>query len=399
MLNRKILRHRGTWLIASAAVALCTATAVLTGAVPASAASQPAARSTVRTVVARVSRLPALPAGVKPASALPSCDHAFYNRTHECWLNDITFTFKQDGEPVGTLNVLLEQYITLVYNSAKWSEEDKVLSADPEGITAPVEFILFATCGIYCGAESHFFGLDMAAGDEGSTSYSTNIGKNTMFTASNDYILLYGAPTYIPETILSWDSLQPFRCDNGVATTGTGCVVPAFIPTLDISRSTYGAAAAMIQWSQKELKTHWGVEGKGEPLRRLKNTKVKNHNRSVICQTAWTAFPPWKAGSLTMSDSCDEFPFAATYESGALNGVKSGAACAQVKAVKTSSKGDNPAKLWNNIDVISYSPNDKCVRGHIPIKLNTDLGSKAYNALIMQARLINRDPFWVAVTS
>lgn len=71
MLNRKILRRRRTWLIASAAVALCTATAVLTGALPASAASQPAARSTVRTVVARVSRLPALPAGVKPAATLP----------------------------------------------------------------------------------------------------------------------------------------------------------------------------------------------------------------------------------------------------------------------------------------------------------------------------------------
>src|SRR3954464_2357570 len=39
-------------------------------------------------------------------------------------------------------------------------------------------------------------------------------------------------------------------------------------------------------------------------------------------------------------DSCDEFPFAGVYESGALNGVDHGKDCAQVTAVKADSTGD-----------------------------------------------------------
>jgi hypothetical protein len=105
---------------------------------------------------------------------------------------------------------------------------------------------------------------------------------------------------------------------------------------------------------------------------------------------------------VTIKDSCDEYPFAATYESGAMppgHGVANGAACAQVKAVQTSNTGDDPAKLWNDVKVIgTFSPHVRCVRGHIPLKLNVDLGNKAYLALINSDRLIDQDPFWVAVT-
>jgi hypothetical protein len=69
-------------------------------------------------------------------------------------------------------------------------------------------------------------------------------------------------------------------------------------------------------------------------------------------------------------------------------------------AEQTSNTGDNPARLWNNVVVPgTFSPRDKCVRGHIPITLNVDLGQKAYQGLINSDRLIDQDPFWVAVTS
>jgi hypothetical protein len=180
--------------------------------------------------------------------------------------------------------------------------------------------------------------------------------------------------------------------------------VPEFIPTLDISRGTYGAAAAMIAWAQKNLDGHWGLKAKGDPLRRLNNPKAgtPDGNRKVICKRQWTPDPLWHAGSVTIDDSCDEFPFAATYESGAMppHPVANGAECAQVKAKQTSNTGSNPASLWNDVVVIgTFSPHDKCVRGHIPITLNVDLGRQAYLAFIRSERLIDQDPFWLAVTS
>lgn len=400
MLNRKIRRPRRAWVLVPAAVALCAAAAALTGAVPARAASQPASGPTVRAVVAQVSRLQALPAGIKPAATLPK-DCPSYDRTHECWVDDLTFVFKQDGKQVGTLKAVLEQDMTLKANSGKWSEEDVVLSATPKGITAPVQFKLFAACGLYCGAEANFSGLDMAAGDTGSLSYSATVPKGAMFTASSIYVLFYSALPFIPANVGFWDSLQPYRCDNGVAARGTGCVVPAYTPTFDLPRHEYGAAAAMIQWAQQNLDGHWGLESADKPLTRLNNPDepTPTDNRKVICDTDWTAFPPWEAGSVTMKDSCDEFPFAATYQSGALNGVTTGAACAQVEAVKTSDRGTDPAELWNDVKVIgTYNRAAKCVRGHIPSKLNTSVGP-AYSTFIRTQRLIDEDKFWLAVTT
>lgn len=390
---------RGAAFVAALAVVLGIITL---SPVSASAAAQAHPASTVS---ASAPSFGAHQVGLYPAFTLPKCMPVIdsYDRTHECWLESITFPFRKDNELIGTLEVVIFQYITLVANSAKWSEEDEVVAAIPAGVTAPVTATLSASCGAHCTAHAFFTGV-LKGGLNGSVTYSTSIGKNAKITTPTQYTLAYESPPFISTNIPKWNSPWDYRCDNGLATAGTGCVVPEYIPTLDISRGTYGAAAAMIAWAQKNLDGHWGVKGEGDPLKRLNNPKVGTPagNRKVICKRKSMPFGLWKAGSVTMSDSCDEFPFAGTYQSGAMppDPVANGAECAQVKAVKTSDTGDNPARLWNSIEVIgTFSAHDKCVRGHIPIKLNVDLGSKGYQALINSARLINEDPFWVAVTS
>jgi hypothetical protein len=373
-------------------------------ALSASAASQPAAGSAVTTVI-RVSPPSALHRGDKPAFKLPPCIPKInsFNRTHECWLESITFTFFQGRTPIGTNQVFFFQYIGLVSNSANWSEEDEVVATIPAGETAPITAHLSASCGAHCTAHAHLTGV-LKTGLKGAVSYSTSVSTNAKSETPTHYSLVYDSPGFIPLSVAKWNSPWKYRCDNGVATTGTGCVVPQFIPTLDISRGTYGAAAAMIAWAQKNLDGHWGLKGEGDPLKRLNNSKAGTPagNRKVICRRHWKPFGPWHAGSVTMDDSCDEFPFAGTYESGAMppDPVANGAECAQVEAERTSDTGNDPARLWNNVLVIgTFSPHDRCVRGHIPIKLNVDLGRQAYLALIKSDRLIDRDSFWVAVTS
>jgi hypothetical protein len=197
------------------------------------------------------------------------------------------------------------------------------------------------------------------------------------------------------------------RCDNVVGS-GSGCVDELFTPTLALTLSRDGAAAAIIQYGQ-ELSGHFGLKGKGAPLHRLTDSIVTGNNREVICDDTFTS-----DGGITQAlqpygdrDSCDEFSFAATYESGAMADgadgkpkphVTSGSQCAQVKAVHTGTSGTNEAGDWNLVTVIgSPSGTEPCVRGHIPGKLNSLVGT-AYSGLIGRDRLISKDPFWVSVS-
>ncbi|MEU1670359.1 IS3 family transposase [Streptomyces sparsogenes] len=109
---------------------------------------------------------------------------------------------------------------------------------------------------------------------------------------------------------------------------------------------------------------------------------------------------PWPSRSADLSvpgDSCDEFPFAGTKESGALNGVTHGKDCAQATAVQAGNSGDL-ATDWPTITPVgTFTGNEKCVRGHIPRDLNTDLGG-AYGVFVKNARLADNDPFWLRIT-
>ncbi|WP_211301831.1 hypothetical protein [Streptomyces sparsogenes] len=168
--------------------------------------------------------------------------------------------------------------------------------------------------------------------------------------------------------------------------------MPWYTATLQVPRSLYGSSADMIEWAQHNLSGHWGLRGTGQPLRRLQKESDQASNRNTICgSTKFTKDPN------IPDDSCDEFPFAGTWESGALNGVTHGKDCAQVTAVQADNSGDL-ATDWPTITPVgTFTGNEKCVRGHIPRDLNTDLGG-AYGVFVKNARLADNDPFWLRIT-
>lgn len=190
------------------------------------------------------------------------------------------------------------------------------------------------------------------------------------------------------------------RCDT-IDSSTDGCVDEDFIPTLELPIDTYGASAAMIYWAQTHLDGAWGLLGVGSPLNYLAGS-VGRTNAGIICNTSGTgAFVNQGAaigGDDGSSDSCDEFPFAATYQSGALApGVTNGGACAQVTAVEIANPTGNLATDWNQVQPIGTpAASAPCVRGHIPLKLNTDVGT-AYSSFIGTERLLDDDQFWVQV--
>src|ERR1019366_2149317 len=154
----------------------------------------------------------------------------------------------------------------------------------------------------------------------------------------------------------------------------------------------------------------WGLQGQGQPLHRLFNSILQGDNRTIICQDGsftadqniTNALTPYKD-----NDSCDEFPFASTYESGAMVDdvnsnqkpfVTTGADCAQVTAVHTGTSGNNEAADWATTTV-NGTPTltEPCVRGHIPQALNSLVGT-AYSTTITTNHLIDKDAFWLSVS-
>jgi len=203
----------------------------------------------------------------------------------------------------------------------------------------------------------------------------------------------------------------PGSCDYegstlGAAAFAQGCVDERYVPTLVLPRSQYGSAATMIQWAQNNLQSHWGLhtgpgEYDGNPLRRMYNPDQASANRGVICPRSFPTLPG--IGAPFDTDSCDEYPFAATYESGATvtglgPAVTSGNQCVQATAQK-STTGSTEPQVWNGIILGANAGNTfaNCIRGHIPLIENSDVGT-AYSTLIRTNRVLDNDPFWIAVT-
>lgn len=139
------------------------------------------------------------------------------------------------------------------------------------------------------------------------------------------------------------------------------------------------------------------------PLHRLASTTAQMANRNTICGTAvftpdgtiTAALAPYddptKTPLYNETDSCDEYPFAATYESGAMQTgadgqpksfVTTGADCVQGSAMQTGNSGADEASDWSiiNVDPTTVTGNPATsprIRAHVPKKLNTSLGERS----------------------
>jgi hypothetical protein len=124
-----------------------------------------------------------------------------------------------------------------------------------------------------------------------------------------------------------------------------------------------------------------------------------------MCDSTYTQDPAMNAALAPYgdTDSCDEYPFAATYENPANSGaIKSGSECAQVTAVQIANPtGNNEAADWPTVTPLQTPTKaELCARGHIPLNLNKSVGGSLGNFVQGSGqRLIDHDPFWVTVTS
>lgn len=139
----------------------------------------------------------------------------------------------------------------------------------------------------------------------------------------------------------------------------------------------------MIWWAQNTLTGAWGLPGT-QPLHRYPGKARQQANRRAICGDGVWPNP------LIPNDSCDEYAFAATYESGALHGL-TGKDCAEVEPVQQNDGS------WSVDYIRAVSPSDGCVTGHVDSDDNQNLG-RALGTFIVQNRVLDNDPYWVVIT-
>ncbi|MET9566601.1 hypothetical protein [Streptomyces tauricus] len=320
-------------------------------------------------------------------------------RTMQCQIDpNVKYTYRDsDGTVLGTALFATAQQLDVATNSLQWTETDQITMLSSTG-TLPANLGVSWTtnCSATCTPRSTkpWVQTSIRDGQNLKTTYTLRDVPSTVYDYIDlDYQLSIGSPDAIDLLPpITWGGAE-VRCDNKLSVLDkAGCVVPWYTPTLRVSRAQYGSSADMIEWAQNNLSGHWGLRGTGQPLHRLQSSSQQDSNRRAICGTTkFTADPA------IQDDSCDEFPFAGTYESGALNGVDHGKDCAQVTAVRAGTTNDL-ALDWPIVTTAgTVSGSEKCVRGHIPRSLNTDLGG-AYGVFIKDVLLADDDPFWIRVT-
>jgi hypothetical protein len=313
-----------------------------------------------------------------------------YDRAQAC-VHDIPLTVEsvdsKTGATLGTAFLTSTQQIDLNPKSTSWLEAVWVTYESATGnlIGSPIQISFASSCTSPCSSSGQAWpGTETLVQGQtvnGSFDYTDQPGlswNNSTIT----YTMTMAIPSQIPVIpVSSWLGPTAIRCDNVVGNVA-GCVFPDAQPMFNVSLATYGASAAMIWWAQNYLPDKWGLYSSGKPLTRLADPILQKSNRKAICgDGTWVS----DGGD----DSCDEYAFAATQESGGRLGL-TGAQCAEVRPYQDNGN-------WY-VSQLRYNGNERCVRGHVPLSANTDVGG-ALGTFTLNQRLMDGDQYWVQVVS
>lgn len=291
---------------------------LVTAAAPSAMASQPGdsrLRVTVTSPTIGSPTAQARAAASPAAAATCTINRITINRFSECeWVTvHVDVIQIVNGRPVikGTADFNVKHQMTLKTNSANWSEKFTISKARTTGQGKGVHVNAAAKSGGGTKATVSFpqgHTLDSAAG--GSVGYKTTIApKKILAKAKTTYTYTFTKAGYSPGKV-SYASAV-YRCDNYYGSTRTnrsGCAIPE-VPT-----GVSMVGLARIDEGIRNLRArggHYGDPNGGKPLHWMINKTKETQHRTAVCPR--TAPADMQRAGRT---SCDEYPFASTYEGG-----------------------------------------------------------------------------------
>ncbi|MFD7342626.1 Tat pathway signal protein [Streptomyces violascens] len=363
------------------------------------------------------------PSAMKAAAAVPTCSlenySVSYTRTHACMTGQLLLNRTTAGRPTG---------------QALWDYRHEIQLDASSGT-----FVQTVTLALKDTAIAKVVTLDMGFDCLGACSSAATEWQGSRTWNSGDRHTLTGTKrmTWTGKSdhsglTLGWsfngtmdgaaaDPIQrqkgelDVRCDVEVKTT-PGCVFSRYKPTYRMDEKKFPAAAAHAWLIQNKLPGHYGLRGTGTPLTFLSNDvlvppnsnkPIFEYNRDQICPTKWTRSPlATMSPELGANDvsSCDEFPFASSWQSAATpkswggkntnapaSGVSSGEECVNTVAQKGSDG------RWRLVaDPRSHIPTwtEPCGRSSMSNNQNTQSMSK-FPSWRKNNRVLEGDAYWL----
>ncbi|MGD9486047.1 hypothetical protein WDH52_22845 [Streptomyces sp. TRM70308] len=303
---------------------------------------------------------------------------------------EVTFTLKSDkGKVLGTGRMDVNTSMDLSTTSTTWNELITVKVTAVSGQVKNLNIAFDVNCTSTCSPDKNrpWAGaktLGPGAQASGSVTYTNNVASGTRDSFQTKYHMYVTHTGSIPtQPHVNWDSPTEakIRCDAEFTT--HGCVIPERRATLEYSLSDpkHGAAAATYSFAQGYLRS-WA------PLSRTDSAAVASANRERTCGSQ-SSDPFVPMPDYVPNDSCDEFPFAGSYEGGT-----DGAQCADIlpqyengQWMIYEARADKP---------VTYS--EPCVRGHVALDANQSAGGK-YGAFAKSERVLDTEKFNVHIVA
>lgn len=250
-----------------------------------------------------------------------------------------TYTVPSSGPRVliGTAKFQLVSWNVLSPSSRTWESGIDISKTDATGVwTGPVGDVsaepnCFAVSGT-CEPEFSSPTFTSLATDLQGTWHTTSTSSGTDVTVTGFDLTFRSAPDSVSWANISSSQPASVRCDSLSYPRGgaPGCINSDATPWMTgyyyTSSDTHGQAAGHIKSAQQALPDHWGLrqlagydsQGRitfslqGTPLERIGgHPELTQQNRNAAC----AGFVP-----VDSDDSCDEFPFASTYQGAAFIG-------------------------------------------------------------------------------
>ncbi|MFF9173459.1 hypothetical protein [Streptomyces sp. NPDC014793] len=346
------------------------------------------------------------------------------NRTEGCIKGRFGFVKSVNGEVTGTATFEFQAEMKLYSDEIGWNTAFKfrIVDASGEAATEPIYLTVDDSCSLDCKKNG-------PRSDSGNLWWEYGLGDHHVYSMSqiwnwgesrpSDLAFLkwsmrgeIGGVMSSNDTDVTSGAEAQIRCDSTVPQAYPGCVFDRYKPTYVMNSKKFPAAAAHAWLVQNKLPGHFGSKTLGTPLTYLGSNvmsasdptkKQSTANREVICPTSWprnqdvTLSPELNEGDPPKDDrpSCDEFAFAASYDSAGMangyNPVASGDECLQTYAKKG---GDG---VWHLLSDPRYPLpewNEKCGRATISNNQNTQ-SMRPFGQFIVRNRLTDKDQYWL----
>ncbi len=320
-----------------------------------------------------------------------------YDRLDYCLSGfQVTYTeYNEDdpGETLGTGTLTVSSSASLSASSGQWQESETVTLSQVSGLVEDLNVGFTASCDASCTATSPspWVGSQLLTEGQsasGSVTFQATPGAGLESSITTSYNLQVTQPGTTPlDEDVPWSNPRQVRCDTTFAdNTSTGCVIPDIRPQFTLSLSEYGAAAAAYGFAEQDWIDHWGADD--SPLQRLADPDAQTANRTNTCGSGATRTFVY-LDDIVPNDSCDEYPFAATYQGGTNGGL-----CADVIPLEENGVWE----IYPDPNAPTPTFNEPCIRAHVPNDQNSNAGL-ALGRFAQSERVIDNEKYDVVVTT